>query len=53
MSKQAQPSNSRAAANEQNSIGVIDAEAPNEAQMREDREAIKKDQKRHLADYDQ
>ena len=52
MSKQAQPSNSRAAANEQNSIGVIDAEAPNEAQMREDREAIKKEQKQHLAEYD-
>ena len=52
MSKQAQPSNSRAAANEQNSIGVIDAEAPNEAQMREDREAIKKEQKQHLGEYD-
>ncbi|HEU4477665.1 MAG TPA: pyruvate dehydrogenase (acetyl-transferring) E1 component subunit alpha [Pyrinomonadaceae bacterium] len=52
MSKQAQPSNSRAAANEQNSIGVLDAEAPNEAQLREDREAIKKEQKQHLAEYD-
>ena len=52
MSKQSQPSNSRKAANEQNSVAVIDAEAPDEGQMRSDHEAVKKDQKRHFADYD-
>ncbi|HEX4900315.1 MAG TPA: pyruvate dehydrogenase (acetyl-transferring) E1 component subunit alpha [Pyrinomonadaceae bacterium] len=52
MSKQSQPSNSRAAANEQNSVAVIDADAPDEGQMRDDREAVKQEQKRHLAAYD-
>lgn len=52
MSKQSQPSNSRKTANEQNSVAVIDAEAPDEGQMRSDHEAVKKDQKRHFADYD-
>jgi pyruvate dehydrogenase E1 component alpha subunit len=52
MSKQSQPSNSRKAADNQNSVAVIDAEAPDEGQMRQDHEAVKTDQKRHLADYD-
>jgi pyruvate dehydrogenase E1 component alpha subunit len=52
MSKQSQPSNSRAAANEQNSVAVIEADAPLQANASSDREAVKKDQKRHLADYD-
>lgn len=52
MSKQSQPPNSRAAADEQNSVAVIDAEAPDEAQVLVDHEAVRKDQKRHLADYD-
>src|SRR5687767_297159 len=52
MSKQSQSSNSRAAADERNSVAVIDADAPDQDQMRNDHEAVKKDQKRHLADYD-
>lgn len=52
MSKQSQPSNSRAAANEQNSVAVIEADAPVQANASSDRDAVKKDQKRHLADYD-
>jgi pyruvate dehydrogenase E1 component subunit alpha len=52
MSKQSQPSNSRAAANEQNSVAVIDGGVPDEGQMRDDREAVKQEQKRHLAAYD-
>lgn len=52
MSKQSQPSNSRKVADEQNSVAVIDAEAPDDGQMRNDHEAVKKDQKRHFADYD-
>ena len=52
MSKQSQPSNSRAAAEERNSVAVIDAEAQDEGRVRDDGEAIKKDQKRHLRDYD-
>jgi pyruvate dehydrogenase E1 component subunit alpha len=53
MSKQSQPSNSRAAANEQNSVAVIDGDVPDEGQMRDDRDAVKQEQKRHLAAYDQ
>ncbi len=52
MSKQSQPSNSRAAANEQSSVAVIDGDAPDEGQMRADHEAVKQEQKRHLAAYD-
>jgi pyruvate dehydrogenase E1 component alpha subunit len=52
MSKQSQPAKSRAATDEKNSVAVIDAEAPDQGQMRDDHEAVKKDQKRHLADYD-
>lgn len=52
MSKQSLPSNSRAAADEQNSVAVIDAEGPETGQMSVEPEAVKKDQKRHLADYD-
>ena len=52
MSKQSQPSNSRAAADEQNSVAVIEADAPLQANASSDRDAVKKDQKRHLADYD-
>ncbi|MFZ0061304.1 MAG: pyruvate dehydrogenase (acetyl-transferring) E1 component subunit alpha [Pyrinomonadaceae bacterium] len=53
MSKQSQPSNSRAAANEQNSVAVIDGDVPDEGQMHDDRDAVKQEQKRHLAAYDQ
>ena len=52
MSKQAQPSNSRSTADEQHSVAVIDADAPEQASASADRDAVKKDQKRHLADYD-
>ena len=52
MSKQSQASSSRAAADEQNSVAVIDSDAADVSQMREDHEAVKQDQKRHLADYD-
>jgi pyruvate dehydrogenase E1 component alpha subunit len=53
MSKQSQPSNSRAAADERNSVAVIDAEASEQAGLADERDAIKKEQKRHLRDYDQ
>ena len=52
MSKQSQASNSRATTDEQNSVAVIDGDGVDVGQMREDHEAVKKDQKRHLADYD-
>ena len=52
MSKQSQPSNSRATANEQNTVAVIDGGVPDEGQMRDDREAVKQEQKRHLGAYD-
>jgi pyruvate dehydrogenase E1 component alpha subunit len=52
MSKQSQPSNSRAAANEQNAVAVIDGGVADEVQMRDDREAVKQEQKRHLGAYD-
>lgn len=52
MSKQSQPSNSRAAANEQNTVAVIDGGVLDEGQMRDDREAVKQEQKRHLGAYD-
>ena len=52
MSKQSQPSNSRTAANEQNTVAVIDGGVPDEGQMRDDREAVKQEQKRHLGAYD-
>lgn len=53
MSKQSQPSNSRAAADERNSVAVIDADASEPAGVADDRDAIKIEQKRHLRDYDQ
>ena len=52
MSKQSQPSNSRATAEEQNSVAVIEADAPEQANASADRDAVKKGQKQHLADYD-
>jgi pyruvate dehydrogenase E1 component alpha subunit len=52
MSKQSQPSNSRATADEQNSVAVIEADAPEQAKLSADRDAVKKGQKQHLADYD-
>ena len=52
MSKQSQPSNSRIAADEKNSVAVINAES-HDAPGSNNREAIKKDQKRQLAQYDQ
>lgn len=53
MSKQSQPSNSRAAADERNSVAVIDADASEPAGVADDRDAIKIEQRRHLRDYDQ
>ncbi|HKR58562.1 MAG TPA: pyruvate dehydrogenase (acetyl-transferring) E1 component subunit alpha [Pyrinomonadaceae bacterium] len=52
MSKQSQPSNSRRTAEEQNSVAVIDADAQDAPRSSKDGEAVKKDQKQHLADYD-
>ena len=51
MSKQSQPSNSRATADEQHSVAVIDADAAEPA-VAADSDAIKTEQKRHLRDYD-
>ena len=52
MSKQSRPSSSRAEADEKSAVGVIDAETPDVNHLRQEHEAIKKDQKQHLADYD-
>lgn len=53
MSKQSQPSNSRAAADERNGVAVIDADASEPAGVADDRDEIKIEQRRHLRDYDQ
>ena len=52
MSKQSRPSSSRAGADEKSAVGVIEAETPDVNHLRQEHEAIKKDQKQHLADYD-
>ena len=52
MSKQSRPSTSHAEADEKGAIGVIDAETPSDGQLRQEGEAIKQEQKRHLASYD-
>lgn len=52
MSKQSRPSTSRTQADEKGAVGVIDAETPADGQLRQERDAIKQEQKRHLASYD-
>ena len=52
MSKPSRPSSSRVAADDKSGVGVIDAETPDKTQLLQEHEAIKKDQKRHLTDYD-
>jgi len=50
MSKQARPSNSKA--DEKSAVGVIEPDAPDDAQLQNERDAVKSDQTRHLSDYD-
>ena len=50
MSKQSRPSNSKA--DEKSAVGVIEPDSPDDAQLQNERDAVKSDQKRHLSDYD-
>jgi pyruvate dehydrogenase E1 component alpha subunit len=52
MSKQSTPSNSRLKADEKSAVGVIESDTSDDPQLQEDRNAAKRNQKRHLSDYD-
>ncbi len=52
MSKQSRSSNSHLKADEKSAVGVIESDAPDDSQLRDERDAVKREQKRHLSDYD-